>query len=356
MKRFDVVDSEERVTDAGSRTVTLVPAGSVLFVVRGMSLANEFRVGVAGREVAFNQDIRAVVPSQQIDGRYLARYLQATSRQILSLVDEASHGTKRLTSNRFENVQVPVPSLVEQRRIAEILDKADALRAKRRATLAQLDTLTEAIFINMFGDPSTNPKQWPHRTIGDIASTFSDGPFGSNLKTEHYTQAGIRVVRLQNIGIGRFLDRDKSYISEKQFAKLSKHECRPGDVLIATLGDPNLRACMLPESVPIALNKADCVQFRARSDVASGAYVSALLNQPSVAQMAQGLMLGQTRVRISMGRLRGLRVPVPPLPLQQEFAGALGEIEDVKRTQEVSLTRLDALFASLQHRAFRGEL
>jgi len=246
--------------------------------------------------------------------------------------------------------------LPEQRRIAEALDRAEALRAKRRAAFAQLDTLTQSIFLDMFGDPATNPKMWPLRTIGELAAKFSDGPFGSNLKTEHYADEGIRVVRLQNIGVGEFLNDNKAYISEQHFERLKKHECRPGDILVATLGDPNLRACIQPKWLQIALNKADCVQFRAEEHIANGAYVCALLNQPSTACMAHGLMLGQTRVRISMGRLRDLKVPVPPLSLQQQFASRVAGVVKLKATHEVSLTQLDALFASLQHRAFRGEL
>jgi type I restriction enzyme S subunit len=208
----------------------------------------------------------------------------------------------------------------------------------------------------MFGDPATNPKGWPLKTIGDVASKFSDGPFGSNLKSSHYTENGVRVVRLQNIGVGVFVDNDKAYISERHFADLKKHECRPGDVLIGTLGDPNLRACIQPDWLPIALNKADCVQFRPNERFANAAYICALLNQPATGRMAQNLMHGQTRVRISMGRLRGLEIPVPSIEVQHKFARRVAAVEKLKVSHRASLVDLDALFASLQHRAFRGEL
>jgi type I restriction enzyme, S subunit len=193
-----------------------------------------------------------------------------------------------------------------------VLDQAEALRAKRRAALAQLDSLTQSLFLDLFGDPSTNPKGWPCKPVGELASKFSDGPFGSNLKSEHYTETGVRVVRLQNIGVGVLLDDDAAYISERHFGELRKHECLPGDVLIGTLGDPNLRACIQPAWLRVALNKADCVQLRPDERVANATYICALLNQPATERMAQDLMYGQTRVRISMGRLLGLEVPVPP--------------------------------------------
>jgi len=230
------------------------------------------------------------------------------------------------------------------------------LRAKRREALAQLAALIQSTFLTLFGDPASNPKRWPSQTVGSLASKFSDGPFGSNLKSSHYTESGVRVVRLQNIGVGKFVDKDKAFISERHFAVLRKHECLPGDVLIGTLGDPNLRACVQPTWLKQALNKADCVQFRPNSKLADAQYVCALLNNPATEVMAQSLMMGQTRVRISMGRLRGLEVPLPPLPLQRRFAAIVESIERQKAAQCAHLAELDSLFAALQHRAFRGEL
>jgi type I restriction enzyme S subunit len=110
----------------------------------------------------------------------------------------------------------------------------------------------------MFGDPVANPKGWDLEVLRDIAVKFSDGPFGSNLKSSHYEPEGIRVIRLQNIGLGILLDEDKAFITEAHFEMIAKHRCLPGDVLVGTLGDPNLSDCILPEVIPTTLNKADC--------------------------------------------------------------------------------------------------
>ncbi|MDY9926897.1 restriction endonuclease subunit S [Methanosarcina sp.] len=208
----------------------------------------------------------------------------------------------------------------------------------------------------MFGDPAINPKGWPLKPLGELASKFSDGPFGSNIKSSHYTENGIRVVRLQNIGVGEFLDGDKAYISEEHFIELKKHECLPGDIIVGTLGSPNLRACIQPDWLNVAINKADCVQLRPDERIVNAPYICSLLNQPATEKMAQDLMLGQTRLRISMGRLRGLEVPFPPLSLQQEFARRIESVEKLKTAHKDSLAKLDELFASIQYRAFRGEL
>ena len=166
----------------------------------------------------------------------------------------------------------------------------------------------------------------------------------------------MRVIRLQNIGVGELVDDDRAYISHDHFAQLIKHECLPGDVLVGTLGDPNLRACIQPDWLAVALNKADCVQIRVDETVAVGEWLCALLNCPATEVKAQSLVKGQTRARISMGRLRELHVPVPPLSLQLEFAETIQTFQVDQIQQQHSVEALDSLFASLQQRAFRGDL
>jgi type I restriction enzyme S subunit len=261
-----------------------------------------------------------------------------------------------LSLGKIKAVPVPLPPLPEQRRIAAILDHADALRAKRRAAIAKLDSLAQSIFLDMFGDPALNPKKWPMTSLGSMSLIFSDGPFGSNLKSEHYSETGVRVIRLQNIGVGKFLENDAAFVTEEHFAALARHTCRPGDVLIGTLGDPNLRACILPASVERALNKADCVQMRPDPKLANSAYVCALLNSRSTEKMARSLIQGQTRLRISMGRLRELNVPLPPLEIQNRFAQNLERVNNLLRLAEVSGSVLALLTDSAQHRAFQGTL
>ncbi len=263
---------------------------------------------------------------------------------------------KHITGQDLARYQIPLPPLAEQMRIVAILDEAAALRRNRQEALLALSRLLKATFSSIFGDPAVNERRWDRMTLRSVSTVFSDGPFGSNLKSEHYTETGIRVIRLQNIGSGEFLDEDRAFVTEDHFARLRKHSCLPGDLLIGTLGDPNLRACIQPDDIPVALNKADCVQMRCDQDIAVPEYIEALLNHPSTERLAQNKVQGQTRLRISMGRLRELEVPMPPVDIQRAFSARVRAIRDVQRGQREHLAQLDALFASLQHRAFRGEL
>lgn len=333
-----------------------LPAGTVVMVVRGMILAHTVPVSILDAEAAINQDLKALLPRAPLDSSFLAHMLRAQQNTILGHVATAAHGTKKLDSRVLRELRIPFPSLDEQRRIAAILDQADALRAKRLQTLTHVDALTQSIFLDMFGDPAVNPQRWPTMRLGDLATRFRDGPFGSNLKSAHYVPAGVRVIRLQNIGVGELLNDDRAYVSEDHFATLSKHRCDPGDILIGTLGEPNLRACIQPKWLSLALNKADCVQMKVDTSRASAEWACWLLNMPGTLRLANSLVLGQTRSRISMGRLRELEVPVPPIALQRAFTARITQVQ-MQRAAAVCTAAVEReLFDSVQARAFADGL
>ncbi|APZ33210.1 restriction endonuclease subunit S [Microbacterium aurum] len=252
--------------------------------------------------------------------------------------------------------RIPLPPLPEQRRIAAILDEADALRGHATAARATAKSATESLFISMFGDPLLNPHGWEVSTLGDIATKISDGPFGSNLKSSHYVEDGVRVVRLKNIGVGEFLDDDKAYISREHFQRLKRHELDVQDIVVGTLGDPILRAAAVPDNIGPAINKADCVQVRVDGNRSTREYIVDALNMRTVVGQAGLLAHGQTRSRISMSQVRQLQLPVPPLSIQREYGKLRQHHSMLLHAAEARTAQLDALFASLQHRAFRGEL
>lgn len=347
-----IARTARQITDHGLRScsATLLPVGSVLLSSR----APIGHVAINTVPMATNQGFKSLVPGPALDAKYLYHWLKSKTAFLQSLGNGATF--KELSKRTTEQIQVPLPSMDEQRRIAAILDQADSIRTKRREALAHLDTLTQSIFHTMFGDPRSNPRGLPLRTLGDISLIFRDGPFGSNLKSSHYTSHGVRVIRLQNIGVGRFLDTDKAFVSEEHFASLERHRCEPGDVIIGTLGDPNLRAVVQPSELEVALNKADCIQMRVDPSVALPSWACWMLNSPGTLALASTMARGQTRTRISMGQLRSLKVPVPPLAEQQEFARRAAQLSSYVSTARRALASDDELFASLQSRAFRGEL
>lgn len=172
---------------------------------------------------------------------------------------------------------------------------------------------------------------WQTKRLADIApdaNALADGPFGSKLKTEHYALEGARVIRLQNIGIGDFLDRNKAFISLEHFATLTRHDARPGDVVVAALGDgarPAGRACIVPEGIGPAIVKADCFRVRLPAEVVAPEFLSAFLNSPQALATASDQMRGATRSRFTLEMLRNLRTPISPIREQHRIAERLKE-------------------------------
>lgn len=154
MKQPRLSDSADHVSDSVFSKTSLrrLPPGTVAIVVRGMILAHTVPISILDVSAAINQDLKALLPRRSIDPTFLAAMLRAQHATILAQVSTSAHGTKKLDTRVLEDIHIPFPSLDEQRRIAAILDAADDLRAKRRATIAALDTLTQSIFTDMFGD------------------------------------------------------------------------------------------------------------------------------------------------------------------------------------------------------------
>lgn len=297
-------------------------------------------------------DILPVRPGPEIDRAYLYYFLRQPDMVRFATARCTGANLPRLSPKELEAFEIPLPPLEEQKRIAAILDKADAIRRKRQQAIELTDQLLRSVFLEMFGDPVTNPKGWMKASLRECAEIFSDGPFGSNLKSSHYQESGIRVIRLQNIGVNKLVDDDRAFVSPEHYKTIAKHTCLPGDIVVATLGDPNVRACILPSSINKAINKADCVQFRVSASSGNAEYFCALLNSSPFMTLVSHLLHGQTRTRVSMGTLREIEVPVPPLKLQDQFRTVVGKIHRLSTNCSEHEAEVVTMASSLGARAF----
>lgn len=182
---------------------------------------------------------------------------------------------------------------------------------------------------------SEAPSGWAKARVGHLAE-LSDGPFGSNLKTAHYTEDGPRVVRLQNIGEGAFRD-ERAHITQEHYEQLVKHAVHPGDIVVASLGDDTPRACLVPLWLGPAIVKADCIRVRAFHGMDAG-FLMWMLNSPPVRTQAASSIRGVGRPRLGLGGIRQLDIPVPPLNEQRRIVEAIDE----------QFSRLDAAEESLR--------
>jgi len=211
--------------------------------------------------------------------------------------------------------------------------------------------------LNLNGLPPP-PEGWTWATVDQLAApepnSITDGPFGSNLKTEHYRNTGPRVIRLQNIGHGTFVD-EEAHISQAHFATLQKHRVFAGDLVIAALGDTPPRSCLVPESVGAAIVKADCIRFKAHAEVIPK-YVNLALNSDPVRKRTKNIIHGVGRPRLNLSEIKSIVLPLPPtveqIRIVKEVEERLSVIEELEAVTSTELQRAKRLRQSILQQAF----
>ena len=289
-----------------------------------------------------------IIPNDGVDVSYLAYALEH-----MNLAKYYTGATiPHIYFKDYCNEKLPGHTIAQQENIASTLDTVSDLVSLRKQQLLKLDELVKSRFIELFGDPVGNPMGWPTQTMKNASVRLSDGPFGSNLKSAHYTAEGVRVIRLGNIGCGYFNDADRSFVPEEHYEKLKKYTCRAGEIIIATLGDPNLRACLIPSYVEFGINKSDCVHYIPKADLLNNQFVCQYINCPETLTLASGMIHGQTRARISSGQLADLPIFLPPMELQEQFAAFVKQTDKSKSAVQQSLDKLETLKKALMQEYF----
>ena len=357
MKVDRIRDSIDHISrEAVERSATnLVSTGAVLVVTRSGILSHSLPVAVTDGEVALNQDLKALVPAVGVMPEYVAWALRSAAPRVLRECSKAGTTVSNIDTNRMLGFQVPLAPTNEQRRIVaaieEHLSRLDSADASVALALRRLHSHREAVLRQAFSVSA------PRVGVGDVAS-LADGPFGSNLKTSHYTTSGPRVIRLQNIGDGAFRD-EYAHIAAAHFESLRKHEVVAGDVVAASLGEEAPRACRIPAYVGPAIVKADCIRIRPRDGV-DAAYLMWSLNSPQIKELASARIKGIGRPRLGLGGLRQLLFPLPPLAEQRRIVAELEEqlsaIDALRAALERAQRRSATLRRAILERAFRGEL
>lgn len=296
-----------------------------------------------------NQHIFRVLPNSKIDKKYLRHSLDGA----LNEMNRHLHGAtmKHVNRGEFLATKIFLPPLPEQKRIAAILDKADELTRKREAAIAKLDQLAHSIFVEMFGDPITNPKKWPRATLGDFVFSASDGPHVS----PSYVENGVPFLSTRHVRPGEVIWKDLKYIS-KDDANLHWKKCKPtfGDILYSKGGTTGYAAVVKTHQefaiwVHIALLKPN---FEKCNPV----WLVNMLNSTYCYRQSQELTHGIANRDLGLKRMLTIAMYSPPLELQNEFVSRISQLEKLKADNTAALAKQNNLFASLQHQAFAGQL
>ena len=339
-----------------SRKQRIVPNDVVVAASSGslsvVGKTTQVRTGFSGGFGAFCKVLR---PGPDVDPYYFGHYFKTASyRRVVSRLASGVN-INNLKKEHLDNLQVPLPPLTEQRRIAGILDAADALRAKRREALAELDTLLQSTFLDMFGDAVTNPKGWAVRELKETKSRVQIGPFGSLLHKEDYIVDGVPLVNPMHIVCGQIHIGNEQTVSEEKAATLSNYRLQTGDVVMGRRGEMG-RCAIVSDTEAGMLCGTGSLFFRPHPDELSPPFLARTFSSESMKRLLEGLSQGVTMRNLNRTMIAGLKVGLPPLNLQHRFAAIVESIEQQRDRQRAHLAELDTLFASLQSRAFRGDL
>jgi type I restriction enzyme, S subunit len=324
----------------------LIGEGDIL-----LTLSGSFRVEVwPGPKALLNQRIVKVTPKKQVNKDWLLFALRNVLAEIEGMGRHALVNNVALSDLR--DLVISLPPLDEQKRIAAILDQADALRRKRQRALDRLNQLGQAIFYEMFGDPSTNPKGWP---VGTIENLTASTQYGTSEKAG--SEGAFGILRMGNLTNAGEIDLGNMKYIDFPASDVEKYTVLRGDILFNRTNSPDLVGKTAVYQGDEALGFAGYLVRLRVNDQAAPEYISAYLNCPVGKKILRGMckaIIGMANINAK--ELRTIPIPLPPKQLQFEFAEKLAALKSALAEPKSQMVLFHTLFTSLQSRAFKGEL
>jgi len=277
----------------------------------------------------------------------------------------------RVNLDQIRDIRISVPPLNEQRKIAAILTSVDAVIEQTDAVIAQTERMKMGLMQELFtkGMGHTEFKEtpigripvgWDVTRLIDAVGAKNDlivaGPFGSNLKVSDYRDEGIPIIRLQNIEYGKFIDKDIKYISAEKALELSYHSFLGGDLVLAKLGDPIGKTCIVPAYLNEGIVVADVVRIRTINGSVDKKYILYILNSISTQRQLISGTIGTTRPRVNLDQIRGLIIPLPQLTEQRKIAAILSSVDERLAAERNYRSRLEVTKKGLMQDLLTGRI
>lgn len=345
-----VKSASEFITQSGldGSSARLYPKGTVLVAMYGATIG---ACSILDVEAATNQACAAFTPNENVDSVFLY-YLLKYNKPVF--VKAGSGGAQPNISGTFlKNFQIPLPPLAEQKRIAAILDKADAIRQKRKQAIDLADEFLRSVFLDMFGDPVTNLKGFPLGTIRDLIDTANYGTSGKASETD----GEFPVLRMGNItyqGGWDFTDLKYIDLTEKELPKYLVHN---GDLLFNRTNSRELvgKTAVYNQDKPMAF-AGYLVRVRS-NELGNNYYISGYLNSGHGKKVLVGMcksIVGMANINAQ--ELQDIKILLPPIELQNQYELLVKAVYEKTMTHKSSSTELELLFKSLSQKAFSGNL
>lgn len=318
-------------------------------------------VGKAARALddfdgSFGAFCKVLRPGPDVDPSYFSHFFRTPQyrRRVSALA--AGVNINNLRNEHLDDMVVPLPPLPEQRRIAEILDKADSLRTKRRAALAKLDTLPQSIFHDMFGDPATNPKGWPISSLGELIAV---GPQNGLYRPASDYGSGTPILRIDAFYDGVVTGLAGLKRVRITGAEIALYGLRPGEIVVNRVNSREYlgKSALVPDLHEPTVFESNMMRFGVDARRLSTVYLINLLQSRQVrAHILRASKDAVNQSSINQQDVKSIPIILPPLSDQERYAQRVRASMILADSHHSSELALDALFASLQAKAFLGEL
>ncbi len=297
-------------------------------------------------------DILPILPGKEVDRGFLYYFLRqphmvqfATSRSI-------GANLPRLSPRQLAEFQIPLPPLSEQKRIADILDKADAIRRKRQVATAEFHNLLRSAFLDFFGDPLANPKGWPMSSFGDQVAKLEYGPRFYN---EPYSPDGVRIVRITDLDFLGRLDFDAMPRMTVPDDVRAARCLQPGDIILARSGATVGKSALIEKGAPACIAGAYFIRLQFKP-VILPLFAKMTIDSRPIQTIIAEKSKQSAQQNFSGPGIRALPLPIPPTNLQEEFVVLRKRIRKGQVASAQHYAETNSLFNSLVQRAFKGEL
>ena len=344
-----VESASEFITQEGldGSSTRLYPKGTVLLAMYGATIG---ACSILNVEACTNQACAAFTPNEKIDLEYFY-YLMKDCKS--DFVKAGSGGAQpNISASFLKEFEIPLPPLDEQKRIAAILDKADSVRRKRQQAIKLADDFLRSVFLDMFGDPVTNPKGWEVKSLKDIAK-IQIGPFGTQLHKEDYIEGGIPLINPTHIVKGNIVPKTNLSVSNEKHATLSEYHLKVGDIIMGRRGEMG-RCAIVNEKEAGWMCGTGSLYIRPNKAGVFSEYLNKLLSSQAIKNHLESESQGATMPNLNKNIVGNIQIPVPSDEVLDDFTRL--KVKFLKLTETSQNFANEMIFESLSQKAFAGEL
>ena len=320
---YIITDSIRKITEIAVQKngLTPLPEGTVILSSR----APIGKVAIAGCKMYCNQGFKNLICSDKINNKYLYWFLKSKTSFLNSLGRGATF--KEISKSIVSEIEINVPDLAQQNKAVEIFEKVSRIIALRKQELSALDSFTKARFVEMFGSPISNPFSWEKRTLKDVCVKLNDG---THLSPESFNTGEYMYVTAKNIKLSGFDFSNITYVPEEVHRPIFER-CNPelGDVLYIKDGATTGIAMVNTLENEFTLLSSVALLKQDRS-IMNGYFLTALLNNEEMYLDIRCNMGGAAITRLTIAKLNAIKVIVPPIELQNQFADFVHQVDKSK--------------------------